>query len=393
MHIGLVSDQYPPYPVGGVGARITDLAHGLVANGHKVTVIGVYPRNRGIRQLLDETLDDVRVIRLPPAPRWMRWRPGLLWERYLLCTTLGRLNKQSPFDLVEFTDGFGWAFFGAPRGVVAAIRIEGSTRFYDAAMGIEADQFTYWMEGISLRKSDCLSAVSAFAKTETLRIFGLNQKPCTVIHNAVDTGLFQPGQDAPDPGLIVFANSIEPRKGALEMVTAMNDICAVHSHARLVMIGSDTQPQIKGETYSGHIMDSVMPEYRDRITFTGRLDRNPGVLEYLQRAAVCCYPSRVETFGIAPLEAMAVAKPVIYCNTGPGPELIEDGVSGFLCDCTSARAIAATVNQILNNPDLAAAVGRRARERVLASFDKRAWIRRNIAYYRSSIDSFRKRRE
>ena len=384
MHIGLVSDQYPPYPIGGIGARVTDLARGLVAEGHRVTVVGVYPRNRGIRRLLDETLDGVRVLRLPPAPPWMRWRPGLLWERYSLSAHLKRLHRQRPFDLVEFTDGLGWGFFGAPRRVPTAVRIEGSVRFYDAAMGIEGERFTYWMEAQALKRADCLSAVSNYAKRETLNLFGLNRRPCEVIYNAIDVNLFSPGTEPPEAGLIVFANSVQPRKGAPEMVAAMDIICGSYPEARLVMVGSDTEPRVNGRRYSEHILDAVRPEFRGRIRFAGQLDRSTGVIEYLRKAAVCCYPSRVETFGIAPLEAMAVGKPVVYSNQGPGPELIEDGVSGLLCEPNSPQGIADRIKQVFDDDAFARSLGERARQRAVSLFTKGPWIQRNIEYYRGA---------
>jgi glycosyltransferase involved in cell wall biosynthesis len=391
MHIGLVSDQYPPYPLGGIGARVTDLAQGLIAHGHLVTVMGVYPRNRGIKRPVVETMDGVRVVRLPPAPEWTRWRPGLLWERYRLTAHLNRLHAENPFDLVEFTDGFGWALFGAPRGVPLAVRIEGTTKFFDHAMGIDGEKFNYWMEEKALRRADFLSALSHDAKRQTLKIFGLEQRECAVIYNAVDVDQFCPGADSPEPGLIVFANSIEPRKGVQEMVVAMNDICQAHPEARLVLIGSDTQPKVDGRTYSERLLDAVRPEFRQRIRFTGRLDRLTGVLDHLRKAAVCCYPSRVETFGVAPLEAMAVGRPVVYYDQGPGPELIENGVSGLLCAVNSPREIATSVNRILDNPSLAQALGRAARERAVAMFEKKAWVRLNIAYFSACIASFRGR--
>jgi glycosyltransferase involved in cell wall biosynthesis len=389
MHIGFVSDQYPPYPLGGIGARVTDLARGLVANGHKVTVAGVYPRNRGILRMVDETLEGVRVVRLPAAPQWMRWRPGLLWERYALSAALRRFHREAPFDLVEYTDGFGWALFGTPPGVPSAIRIEGSARLFDDAMGVDGDRFTYWMEGQALKRAHSLSALSHYAKRETLRLFGLERRECAVIHNAVDVKLFSPGSDCAEPGLIVFANSIEERKGVQEIVAAMNDICDSHPEAHLVLIGSDSQPLAGGRSYSGRVMDAVRPEFRARIRFTGRLDRYTGVLEYLRKASVCCYPSRIETFGVAPLEAMAVGKPVVYYNKGPGPELIEDGVSGLLCDATSPQAIAACIKRVLADPSLAQALGDAARARAVAMFNKDAWVGRNIEYYRECIASYR----
>jgi len=393
MHIGFVSDQYPPYPLGGIGARVTDLARGLVAEGHKVTVAGVYPRNRGVTRLVDETLDGVRVVRLPAAPRWMRWRPGLLWERYSLNAQLQRLHKQAPFDLVEFTDGFGWGLFGAPRGVPTAIRIEGTIKLFDRVMGVQGEEFYYWLEANAFRRADSLSALSQYAMKETLALFGLEGRECRVIYNAVDVNLFSPGNDLAEPGLIVFVNSIEPRKGVRELLTAMNEICGEYPHARLILIGSDSQPMVDGRTYSERVMDAVRPEFRNRVCFTGRLDRGTGVIEHLRRASVCCYPSHVETFGVAPLEAMAVGKPVIYSDAGPARELIEDGVSGLLCEVNSPESIARSIKRIFENQSLAEKLGRGARERALALFGKEQWIQRNIDYYHDCIASYRRHRD
>jgi glycosyltransferase involved in cell wall biosynthesis len=392
MHIGFFSDQHPPYPQGGVGARVTDLAHGLVRAGHAVTVSGIYSRNRGVTRLVDETLDGVRVVRIPQSPLWMRWRPGILWDRYQVHAQFRRLHLETPFDLIEITDGRGIALFGVPPRVPLAIRMDGTMKVFDDAMGIDGDRFYYWMERTALRKADFLSAPSSYARDATMRLFGLNGRECTVIHNAVDTELFSPGPIPAETGLIVSTNSIEPRKGMLEMVAAMNVIGESHPHARLVLIGSDTQPRVGGRSYSERLLDVVRPEFRDRITFTGRLDRHTAVLDYLRKAHVCCYPCRIETFGIAPLEAMAVGKPVIYGNTGPGPELIEDGVSGLLCEATSPNAIAAAIKRIFDEPLLAQKLARGARERAVAMFSKDAWIQRNIDYYGACIASYRERR-
>jgi len=176
------------------------------------------------------------------------------------------------------------------------------------------------------------------------------------------------------------------------MIVAMNEIHASHPEARLVFIGSDTQPKVGGRTYTERVMDEARPEVRARITFTGQLDRYTAVLDYLRRAHICCYPCQVETFGIAPLEAMAVGKPVIYGNSGPGPELIEDGVSGLLCDAQSPASIASCIKRILAEPPLAEKLGRNARQRALAKFSREPWIARNIDYYSECINSCQERR-
>ena len=157
----------------------------------------------------------------------------------------------------------------------------------------------------------------------------------------------------------------------------------------MVLIGRDTQEVVGGKTYTERMMEKVQPEYRERIRFLGRLDRQTGVLEYLRKAHVCCYPSHMESFGMAPIEAMAVGKPTIFMKTGPGPEVIEDGVSGLLCDPESPADIADKIKRILDDDLFAGQLGRNARERVLKHFETSGWIRRNIDFYRQCIDGFR----
>ena len=101
----------------------------------------------------------------------------------------------------------------------------------------------------------------------------------------------------------------------------------------------------------------------------------------------------METFGIAPIEAMAVGRPTIFSKTGPGPEVIEDGVSGLLCNPVDSGDIAQKIRLILDDAELAARLGAEGRRRVLALFNKRDWIRRNIEFYESCVASMRATRK
>jgi glycosyltransferase involved in cell wall biosynthesis len=219
-----------------------------------------------------------------------------------------------------------------------------------------------------------------------LELCGLSDRECTVIYNAVDTAIFAPVEGAKrEAGLIVFVNSINPRKGIEQLMDAMNVVCGSHPEARLVAIGHDARKGVNQGGYVGQLLERVRPEYRGRVTFTGRLERNTGVLDYLRKAQVCCYPSHMETFGIAAVEAMAVGKPTVFSRTGPGPEIIEDGVSGLLCEPRDPADIASKILKILENLPLAAALGKNARCRVVQMFDKRDWVKRNLDFYGNAL--------
>ena len=62
-------------------------------------------------------------------------------------------------------------------------------------------------------------------------------------------------------------------------------------------------------------------------------------------------PSEAESFGLAALEAMAAGVPVVATKTGGLPELVEDGVSGFLCEVGDVDSMAESALKILTSEE------------------------------------------
>jgi len=97
-------------------------------------------------------------------------------------------------------------------------------------------------------------------------------------------------------------------------------------------------------------------------------------ISYAQLAA--CYaacemfalPSRGEGFGLVYLEAMACGKPVIGGAHGGAPEVISDGVTGYLVQHGDAVQLATSIETLLANPEMAKEMGRRGKERVENEF-------------------------
>jgi phosphatidylinositol alpha-1,6-mannosyltransferase len=79
-------------------------------------------------------------------------------------------------------------------------------------------------------------------------------------------------------------------------------------------------------------------------------------------------PSRGEGLGFVYLEAMARSIPVIGGAHGGAPEVIQDGVTGYLVQHGDAAQLATSIDVLLANPELASQMGRRGRERVETEF-------------------------
>jgi glycosyltransferase involved in cell wall biosynthesis len=387
MHLGIVCDEFPPAPHGGTGSSYRDLACGMAEAGHKVTVVGVY--RRAILDALppDKATANLNIQRMRESHALLGWKFQMLSSRRRLRRWLAREHQRQPFDVVEASDYGGWLPFGGPPGVTTVVRMRGSNLFFDHELKRSGDAFEHDLERRTVLHATALGAVSRYAARQTLGLCGQASRPVTVIYNAVDTELFSPSASVPsEPGLVVFVNSLNPKKGIEQLVDAMNVVCAKHANARLAVIGQDTQRPNEKRSYVEQLRERVRPEFRMRVEFTGRLDRQTGVINYLRRANVCCLPSHMETFGIAAVEAMAVGKATIYSRTGPGPEVVEDGISGLLCDPFDAGDIAQKIMRLLEDPALVGRLGQGARARVLAMFNKKDWIGRNVDYYHQCLE-------
>lgn len=108
---------------------------------------------------------------------------------------------------------------------------------------------------------------------------------------------------------------------------------------------------------------------RGRVVFAGRVDRDD-LPAYYRAAAVGVLPStsRLEAFGIAALECMASGRPVIVADIPGVSEVLEPGVSGLTAEPLDAEGLAEKIRRLALDPELAATMGKAARERVLTNF-------------------------
>ena len=85
-------------------------------------------------------------------------------------------------------------------------------------------------------------------------------------------------------------------------------------------------------------------------------------------ADVFLLPSAQESFGLAALEAMACEVPVVASRVGGLPEVVEDGVTGFLCALDAVDVMAARAIELLTDEAHRLRIGRAAAARVRAHF-------------------------
>ncbi len=394
MHICLViGSPYPPAPHGGVGSFAKDLAEGIVKRRHKATVIcKITNDDNQSGQVQTETTNGVRVVRVPKKFDKFPPRLRFITSKFYLSKLIREIFKEDPFDLIEGEDGGGLLALGRLPRVPKVIRLHATTIYNDYVLNRKPSRLNHILEYLWIRRADFIIAVSEYVGKTTLKLTGLDKtRKYETIQYAIDTTLFAPDPEIiPQKGLIIFTGVTAPRKGVLELIQAMNIVFEKHPHARLWIIGDDKYRH-EGSFFIMKALSLLRDEFKSRVEVLGNRSRSE-LPALLQQAEVCCFPSHVETFGIGIAEAMAVERPVIFMSHGPGPEVVEDGVSGLLCNTWDPEDIAVKVNYLLENPEQAQKMGTSGRMRVLEKFERETWIERNIAFYQKCIGIFNPRK-
>jgi glycosyltransferase involved in cell wall biosynthesis len=259
--------------------------------------------------------------------------------------------------------------------------MNGGHHFFSVTLGGRPRLKRSWIERRSFARADHLCAVSHFVARTTLDLLQQPGRPVEIIPNIVDVSLFQPpAQNDAIDGLVVFAGTLCEKKGVRQLVQAMPQIVSAVPGATLWLCGRDSVHPASGGSYAEMLRALIPAGIRPRIVFKGPIEHAlmPGVLA---QASVCVYPSHMEALPLAWLEGMAMGRAVVGSRTGPGPEVIEHGESGLLCDPYDPASIAEQVVRVLQDPDLRTRIAACARRRVVGEFSEAALLDRNEAFY------------
>lgn len=379
MHVCFLCNEYPPGPHGGVGSFTQTLARALARHGHQVTAIGLYPRERAG----EENDEGVRVLRLPHAELP---GTGIVVNSARLRGALNQLHQQSPIDVIEGPE-ISLAVIPKNFPAVKVIRMNGGHQFFAATLGEQPRRWRSWLERRSFAHANDLCAVSKYVAETTRQLLHLGNQPIEILPNPVDTDRFQPqSPELEEEGLILFIGTVCEKKGVRQLVQAMPQIVAAESHARLWIAGRDWKDPQTGESFIERLRALIPEALTDKIVFKGRIE-HAELPSIMAKASICVYPSHMEAMPLAWLEGLAMGKAIVASQTGPGPEAIEDGVSGLLCNPHNPASIAEKIIPLLKNNELRRRLGEQARQRAVNLFSVETLTERNEKFYAHCIGS------
>ncbi len=374
MHICFLCNEYPKegFPHGGFGTFVKTIALQLVRAGIAVSVVGV-----NYEAKYEEVVENgIAIYRIKKHKV-----KGLSWflNAHDINKCLKRIHKRNSLDIVEASE-LGLAFINKVPNVKYIIRLHGGHHFFAEAEKRSIDKWKGFQEKKSFNKADAFIAVSEYVKDHTNRYLDYNNKPIAIINYPIDFSLFKPSEDPkPKQHKIVFAGTVCQKKGVWELIQAFQEVRLNFINSTLDIYGRDWfYPD--GRSYISELKKVFSVLQMDKVRFMGTVAHSdlPAIYD---SAAVCVFPSHIETQGLVAPEAMAMERAVIFSETGPGPETIIDGETGFLVDPYNPAEIAEKIMWCFRNIESSKQIGKNARIAAVEKFDSIKILKENLEFY------------
>ena len=224
---------------------------------------------------------------------------------------------------------------------------------------------------------------------DSLAAAGVDRRRVTIVHSGVDCDRFRkptPQERAAartaigiaDDELVVSAvGALEARKGHRYLIEAIGALATARKSVKLKCLIAG-QGSIRG-ALQGQIAAAGCT---DRVKLIGRID---DARELLWASDVFAMPSLKEGLGVAALEAMASALPVIASDVGGLHEVVEDDRTGIVVPPADPKAIASAIVRLIESDELRARMGAAARARVVENYSMEKMAARTLALYRACV--------
>ncbi len=212
--------------------------------------------------------------------------------------------------------------------------------------------------------------------------------PHIVIMHGIDTERYAPPPDRdaafaatglPGRYAVGCFGRVREQKGTDVFVAAMCRLLPQYPDFCAVIVGEVT-PEQRG--FEARLKEQAAAAgLSDRIRFLGELPIDEVPLWY-RRILIYAFTSRNEGFGLTLLEAMASGNALVAARAGAAEKVVRDGETGMLVPIGDPDALAAALEPLMKDPAEAVAMGRRARDSVLAEFGVDAEAAKIVAVYR-----------
>ncbi|MEO8275183.1 MAG: N-acetyl-alpha-D-glucosaminyl L-malate synthase BshA, partial [Thermoanaerobaculia bacterium] len=366
MRIGI--SCYPTF--GGSGVVATELAMALAGGGDEVHVISYALPSR--LSLLSPNLFFHEVV-VPHYPLF-EYPPYSL----ALASKMAEVARHQKLDLMHVHYAVPNAISAIlAKQILAPLPLAVVTTLHGTDITLVGNDPSYLeTTRFGLRSSDAVTSVSSSLRVATFDQLGLDVSRIEVIPNFIDPQRYEAVRGKagarrwakPGEKILIHISNFRPVKRIMDVLDVFFEV-RKSVPARLLLVG-DGPDRAKAEERCRR------GGYCGSVTFLGNI---AAVEEVLVGADLFLLPSESESFGLAALEALSCAVPVVASTAGGIPEVVRDGVDGLLFPVGAVHEMAKGAVGLLSDSDRHAQFAAAGREGAVERFAQA----RIVGQYRS----------
>ncbi len=397
MHILLVNRWYPPHTgFGGVAVYNYYLAHALVRQGHRVTVLAA----RWSKDIPAPHLDgEVRVVRLF-APEWSRLKrlPVLgrytrPLQQYLYSLSVSRaidhMTGVDQPDIIEFAEinAEGYSYLHKTRRAPVVVRCHTPTfvlRQYYTREEMNFDTaLTTQMEKFCISTANALTAPSADMAQVIENSCSLNGKTISIIPNALDIRPFtQAGNAQRHPAqeiTILHVGRLDRVKGIETLIQAAKTVVMQIPKVRFILLGGGSASYL--EKINQLINENGIKQ--GHFQLLGDVSQDD-LIAWYQKADIAVVPTmNYESFSYTVAQAMAAGLPVIASRIGGISETTGSENAAILVEAGNEKLLANALVTLCQNPEMRQNMGKAGLSRAKSYFSDDIVAEKTLALYRT----------
>ncbi len=370
MRVCLLTLDFPPFRSSGLTIYAEKTATGLAERGHAVTVVASQrPRSEQVEDTPPP--EPISVVRVPIGR--LDWI-GFGWQAARYLSRYG-----DDFDVIHFADvHFAYAY----RGSYVASAFQSfrqrltshhgrpyRTGQRDLVFRLVYYNAARWvMEGPAVRRARYVLVSSRATRHEFIAHYGLEPDRTSLVYPGIKVDRFSKlsGRTetaerlglAGDVPTLLYVGFSTPRKGVEYLAQALS---VMETPAQLIMVGKWEEEY--QESFVNRLGDA-----RSRVYITGYVP-DAKLPDYFAVADTFVFPTLLEGFGFPLVEAMAAGVPVVTTTGGSASEIV--GEAGLIVPVGDSLELAAALDRVLTEPNLARRLGQAGRVRARALFDER----------------------
>jgi glycosyltransferase involved in cell wall biosynthesis len=393
MRILMLSWEYPPNVVGGLGKHVAELVPAL---GEQNVVLHLVTPQGGSAP--DMEICDWGALHRVPCPAQAIPYPDFYTQAWVVNEALRAaaeelIEHEGPFDLIHSHD---WLTSFAARALKVAHKLPLLTTVHATERG-RGRGITHGDEARRIHEAEWRLTYDAwrviccarFMASEVHDYFATPLDKIDVIPNGVDPGPYQALEDTdlrafragyarPAEKIVLNTGRVVSEKGAEVLVRAAPGVLAAVPAARFVIVGKGPDLERVREAIAGRHLG-------DRVVATGFVsdeERNR-----LYKVADCAvFPSLYEPFGIVALEAMAARVPVVVSEVGGLREVVRHAETGITIRPNDPGSCAWGIIHTLQHPEWAAQRVENAYREVLSVYNWSAIARQTVKVYERIVE-------